>query len=231
MGDVLVPGRTSRCGSSTTVRHSARVQIAQRALTITMGVLIAAATLSGCSGTKERHALRIDAASAAPAEVVSSASATPTMSDEESSASEAASASAAAEAEAAAQAEAERLDTASYTDITARDWELLSRDPDAHLGERYQIYGYVTQFDSFTGPSLFRAQTGGDGGYAWYEYDINTILDASHDPEIVADLITDDMFVAYVEVAGSYDYDTTIGGTATSVLARVNMLEVTGTTD
>ncbi len=149
---------------------------------------------------------------------------------------------AAAEAEAAAQAQAEadaaaaeeaaaeaaRLDPASYAEISARDWELLARDANAHLGERYQIYGMVTQFDYATGTTSFRADTGGDQA-RWYDYDINTFFSIEHDPALGNNLITDDLFVAYVEVYGSMEYDTAIGGTATAVVVQPHIIEVTGT--
>lgn len=193
----------------------------------------AAEDVESTAGAAEAEA----SASAAEEAEASESAAAEEQASESAAAEEQASASAEAEAEAeasaseeAASAEAARLDRASYTDISAREWEILARDPESRIGERYQIYGYVTQFDSFTGTDTFRANTGGDSA-DWYDHDTNTILVASNDPEILGDVVTDDTFEAYVEVLGAYDYDTTIGGTATAVLVSVNIIEVTGTTD
>jgi hypothetical protein len=37
--------------------------------------------------------------------------------------------------------------------ITAREWALIAKNPDAHIGERIISHGEVTQFDSGTGGS------------------------------------------------------------------------------
>jgi hypothetical protein len=134
-----------------------------------------------------------------------------------------ASASAAAAAE-----EAARLDPTTYTAISTRDWQLIEKDPDSHYGEKYVIYGYVTQADASTGTEGFRANTGGEQT-DWYNYDINTIVIA--DSDIVANVVTDDIVQMYVEVLGSYTYETQIGGETTAVSVQANILNALGTSN
>ena len=179
----------------------------------------------------EEEQTSLEAEESADAEASASASAA-AASESAAAASEsaaAASASAAAAAEASASAEAARLDPASYSAISDRDWQILARDANSHIGEKYVIYGYVTQADQATGTEAFRANTGGEKKSSWYDYDVNTIVVA--DESLVSQVITDDLVTMYVEVLMAYEYDTSIGGTATAVMVSANMLEVTGAAD
>ena len=133
----------------------------------------------------------------------------------------------AAEAEASAAAQAALLDPASYSAISARDWQLIEKDPDSHVGEKYVIYGRVTQADASTGTEGFRADTSGEPQAEWYNYDINTIVAA--DAEITKTVVTDDLVTMYVMVGGSYNYDTQAGGNTTAVMVLANILTVDGT--
>lgn len=163
-----------------------------------------------------------EASAAAAAEADASAKASQEAAEAE------ASAAAQAEADAAAAAaQAALLDPASYSAISARDWQLIEKDPDSHIGEKYVIYGRVTQADASTGTEGFRADTSGEPQASWYDYDINTIVAA--DPEIVKTVVTDDLVTMYVMVGGSYSYDTQIGGSTTAVMVLASILTVDGT--
>lgn len=144
-----------------------------------------------------------------------------------------ASASAAAEAEAAAAAaaaaaEAALRDPATYSSISRRDWQLIEKDPDSHAGEKYIVYGHVTQADAATGTELFRADTGGAKA-DWYDYEVNTIVSA--DADLVSGVVTDDMVRLYVTIIGSFSYDTQIGGSTTAVAVSAGIIEVTGSSN
>lgn len=134
-----------------------------------------------------------------------------------------------AQEEAEAAAQAELLDPANYAEISDRDWVLLARDPDAHVGEKYIIYGHITQADQATGTELFRANTSGEQFADWWDYETNTIVGA--DASIVAQVVTDDLAKMYVQIAGGMEYETSIGGTATATVVVANILEHLGTTD
>lgn len=97
-----------------------------------------------------------------------------------------------------------------YKAITPRQWLLIAKDPDSHIGESIVVYGVITQFDSSTGTDNFRANVDGIHHVDDYEYDENTVL--SGDESDFADLVQDDEFKAKVTVIGSLSYDTQIGG-------------------
>jgi hypothetical protein len=116
--------------------------------------------------------------------------------------------------------------------ITAREWALIAKNPDAHIGERVIVYGEVTQFDSATGDSGFRANVDGVNHpikYGYADYDTNTVLSATS-ASILNDLVQDDVFKAEVTVLGSYSYDTQIGGSTTVPSLAVTKITVTGST-
>jgi hypothetical protein len=110
---------------------------------------------------------------------------------------------------------------------TKREWAKVVKNPEAYSGQRYVIYGQVTQFDSATGTDTFRADTAHtnttDSGY----FDgANTILTGDEDD--LSDLVQDDVFRASVTVTGSFDYDTQIGGNTTVPHLTLNNLKVIG---
>ena len=47
---------------------------------------------------------------------------------------------------------------------------------------------------------------------------------------MVANVVKDDLVTIYVEVAGAYRYDTTLGGSMTVPRFTANIVDVTGTT-
>lgn len=117
-----------------------------------------------------------------------------------------------------------------YAAISARDFKLLAKDPDSYVGKAYKIYGYVTQFDAATGSDGFRANTGASklGEDDWYEFDQNSVL--TGDKAILAKIVEDDLFEAKVIVAGSFSYDTQIGGSTTVPAFLVQEISVYGST-
>jgi hypothetical protein len=130
-------------------------------------------------------------------------------------------------AEARAAEEAARMDPASYSEIASRDYALIAKDPDSHAGEKYVLYGRIMQFDSATGPDTFLASTDAVEHRQWYEYDVNTLV-AAEDAAILAPVVEDDLVKMYVEVVGSFSYDTQIGGNTTVPQVTVRMIEVIG---
>lgn len=143
----------------------------------------------------------------------------------------AAAASVAAEAAAAAAAAAAAdADLGSYGSIDERTWALVTKDPDSHVGEKYVIFGVVTQFDAATGTSTFRANTGASQQEHSYQYDVNTLVDAV-DAAQVADIVKDDILRMYVKVKVSYSYDTQIGGTTTVPRVLIHSSELIGHDD
>ncbi len=117
-----------------------------------------------------------------------------------------------------------------YHQLTAHKWALITKDPDAHAGEGYVIYGEVTQFDANTGPSAFRADVGAvrqyPDEYGFVDYPTNTVLDG--DADTLGPVVEKDLFTAKIMVTGSLDYDTQLGGTETVPELQIVSITVTG---
>ncbi|WP_158228091.1 PASTA domain-containing protein [Pseudonocardia sp. MH-G8] len=113
-----------------------------------------------------------------------------------------------------------------HREIAARDWQLIAKSPDGHIGERIVVHGHVTQFDTATGLDAFRAGVDAVRHSRTYEYDTNTILRGT--AAQLANVVNGDMFRAHVTVRGSYSYETTMGGTLTVPVLGIDAIEVTG---
>ena len=119
---------------------------------------------------------------------------------------------------------------ASYQELDERGWSLVAKDPEAVKGNGDVVYGNVTQFDTITGTSTFRANVAGidTTEYGFFTGD-NTMLVGT--PEMLAGVAQKDVFRANVTAIGSYSYENTMGGTNTTPLLRVDSIEVIGRTD
>ena len=124
-------------------------------------------------------------------------------------------------------AEAAKRSPKAYKAIGSRAYAKLVKNPDAHIGEKYVVYGVVTQFDSATGQDTFRADTAAARQSDWYDYDVNTLIQTDN-AKLFSDVVEDDLVTLYVEVAGSFSYDTQIGGSTTVPLLKANIVKVTG---
>jgi len=103
-----------------------------------------------------------------------------------------------------------------YKTLTAREWKLIARDPDAHAGEAITVYGQVTQFDAATGDDMFLASADGirhPVQFGFVDYPTNTVFTGS--PDLLGRLVEGDIFRIHATVVGSYSYDTQIGGNTT----------------
>lgn len=112
------------------------------------------------------------------------------------------------------------FDPLEYTTVDERQFALIAKDPTSHLGEKILLYGTVTQFDTNTGTCTFRANTDAVIHQYDYEYTENTMIAGNNSTVcdyLNSDLVTDDQFQAWVEVEGSYTYETQLGGTASAL--------------
>lgn len=113
--------------------------------------------------------------------------------------------------------------------ITAREWLQIAKSPAAHIGDRIIVYGQVTQFDSATGTTSFRANVDGvrhPVKYGYADYDTNTILTGLSSD--LTELVQDDLFKAEATVAGALSYETTMGGQMTVPKLTVTKIVVIG---
>lgn len=126
-----------------------------------------------------------------------------------------------------AEEEAAKQDPANYKTLSARDWQLVERDPDAYEGEKYVLFGAVTQADAMTGEATIRVDTGPVQQSRRYNYDVNTML-LTGSSGVFSDVVQGDHVKMLVEVTGSMTYDTTIGGSASAVMALAYDVDVIG---
>ncbi|MCS5718591.1 DUF2510 domain-containing protein [Herbiconiux sp. CPCC 205763] len=121
------------------------------------------------------------------------------------------------------------FDPAQYLEAADRDYALLVKTPDDHVGDKIVSYGEIIQFDSATGPCQFRASTSGTQKEYSYEYDQNTLIyagDSETSCPLLDATVQGDIVKMYVTVMGSYSYDTQIGGNTTVPLFQVDGLEL-----
>lgn len=107
--------------------------------------------------------------------------------------------------------QAAHMDRSTYAPLAPREFALLMKDPDSHKHQKVIIYGEVTQLDSATGTTEFRADTGSDPAESYTE---NTYITAPN-PGLLANVVEKDQLRMFVEVAGSYTYKTQMGGEMT----------------
>ncbi|MCD5419776.1 DUF2510 domain-containing protein [Rhodococcus pyridinivorans] len=131
-------------------------------------------------------------------------------------------------AAAAARAEEEaRQNPASYEVLGERDFAMIVKDPAAAKDRKVVLFGRVFQFDAATGTDQFLAYTSPVWEDSDYGYDQNTLVVAS-DPAVIANVVEDDIVKMYVEVQGSYSYDTQGGGNTTVPKVAIRIVEVVG---
>lgn len=121
-------------------------------------------------------------------------------------------------------------DLAAYQDLSERDWQLIAKNPDGHIGERVVVYGTVTQFDTATGTESFRINLGAspvtDSPQSYLDHDTNSMVSGA--AEDLANVVRGDEVKIYGEVIGSISYDTQVGGNTTVPAIVAGMVEVTG---
>lgn len=120
-----------------------------------------------------------------------------------------------------------------YDKLTARQWKMIAKDPDAHVGDTVIVYGAVTQFDAATGNDTLRADVDGikhPVQFGFADYPTNVIMTASLNPSRLSKLVEGDIFRAKVTVMGSQAYDTQIGGSTTAPLLYVDGITRIGST-
>ena len=122
-----------------------------------------------------------------------------------------------------------RLDPATYEALTPREFALIAKAPDAHVGEKVVLYGVVFQADAVTGANSILAKVDSVPHSARYEFDQTARL-VAEDSSILANVVEDDFVTMWVEVAGSYNYDTQGGGNTTVPQFKLNIVNVTGST-
>lgn len=120
-------------------------------------------------------------------------------------------------------------DLDAFEEVDERTLALVAKNPEAHIGKQLIAYGHVAQFDSFTGKCAIRVDLGHTAMQAWYDYEHNTIVtsgDATADCPELDPIVQDDEVKLWLTIVGAFEYDTTFGGSATSIAAHAWKIEL-----
>lgn len=99
-----------------------------------------------------------------------------------------------------------------YTELAERDLQVVIKDPEAAAGQKYVVYGEVTQLDAATGDSSMRVNaTATPDPMAFGD---NVVVNV-RDPALLRPVVAGDSVKLFVTVAGALSYDTQIGGRTT----------------
>lgn len=130
-------------------------------------------------------------------------------------------------ADLAAESAETATDKGTYAELSERDLAVVVKDPDAHSGERFVVYGHIEQLDAATGQDNLLADISHNQRWNSYEFE-HSVMARAGDEELFKDLVEGDIVRMHVEVLGALSYDTQIGGNTTVPLLRVNMAESVG---
>lgn len=113
-----------------------------------------------------------------------------------------------------------------YAKLNARGWSQLVKAPDNYLGNGYQIWGCISQFDAATGDDAFLAQTSYAKQEYWYTDGDNVFFYGNADK--LAEFVEDDVVFMKVVSLGSFSYDTQAGGNTTVPLFEIKQISLKG---
>jgi hypothetical protein len=115
------------------------------------------------------------------------------------------------------------LNPSTYETLSAREFALLVKNPDANIGRKIVLYGVVVQFDTSTGQNSFIAGTGAEPG----DYSEKSIFYA-HDPSILSSVVARDTVTIWCTGNGTETYQTQNKGERTVPKFWVNIIKDAG---
>lgn len=116
-----------------------------------------------------------------------------------------------------------------FATVSDRQWKQMAKNPDSYQGQPVVLHGEIWQFDSASGPNAFLASSGGKyqrPEYGFTDYPVDAMF--TGDEATLESLVEGDLFTANVEVIGSLDYDTMIGGANTVPIVWIWSVKRTG---
>lgn len=125
-------------------------------------------------------------------------------------------------------------DLATFTETDDRNWALIAKDPDAHVGTNLILYGSIMQFDSATGRCAMLIDTAATQKEMSYDY-AQSVMAVAGDWEtecpVFDPLVEDDHVKIWATVVQSFSYDTQIGGNTTVPMVEVWQAELLPATE
>jgi len=110
-----------------------------------------------------------------------------------------------------------------YAKLSDRGWKKLVKNPDAYVGRRYTVYACIAQFDAATGPDMFRGQASYRQTDWWYTDGSNSLFMGT--AAQLDNFVQGDIVWMQVVSAGSYSYETQVGGNTTVPLFEVDRIK------
>lgn len=114
-------------------------------------------------------------------------------------------------------------DPSSYEALSERDWQLIVKDPDAHIGRQIVVYAEVAQFDDMTGSETFRASAAASPTEYYFTDGENVVFVG--DEAVLAPIVQGDQIMVHATVLGSQSYGSMMGGTVVAPKLRVDYIE------
>lgn len=105
-----------------------------------------------------------------------------------------------------------------FAKVSSRTWAQIVKSPDSYLGNRYQVWACITQFDAATGPGAFLTNASYQRERYWFNGNPAFFNGAE---AALAAFVKDDIVFMSVIGAGSFSYDTQAGGNTTVPLFQV----------
>ena len=96
------------------------------------------------------------------------------------------------------------------------------RSPDVYVGNAYQIWACIWQFDAATGDNAFLGQASYHKVEYWFSDGENAAFVG--DAVQLSEFVEDHVVVMNVVVLGSYSYDTQVGGNTTVPQFQINKI-------
>jgi hypothetical protein len=97
-----------------------------------------------------------------------------------------------------------------FKNLSLRDWQFIVKDPDGNKDQFVVVFGEITQFDSGTGLSTFRANVAGQDIFSNGYGGDNSMLKG--DLKVLKPFVVGDKFTAKVKILGTYSYTSTFSG-------------------
>ena len=125
-------------------------------------------------------------------------------------------------------------DLSTFKGTDDRNWALIAKDPDAHVGANVILFGSIMQFDSATGRCAMLIDTAATPKEMSFDY-AQSVMAVSGDWEtecpVFDPLVEDDHVKIWATVVQSFSYDTQIGGNTTVPMVEVWKTELLPATE
>lgn len=122
-----------------------------------------------------------------------------------------------------------KMKSSEFKSLTADEWSAIGKKPTSSSGKKVIVFAEIGQFDVATGEDSFIGNASALQPVEQYEYDSNTMFEG--DPKLLKGFKAEDVVRVEGVVAGSVQYENTIGGGTDAVVIHVSRIEKVGFAD